>query len=76
VQPEVVQEAHDGSGWDVDHDGTRGDVDVDDGIDRRVVRREPDRLGADEVVGNAQVVEAMPKTCWSISRTASNGTAG
>jgi len=57
--PEVVQQADDGSGRDLDHDRTLGDVDVDEGIDRRVVGREPDRLGADEVVGDAQVVEGI-----------------
>jgi hypothetical protein len=57
--PEVVQQADDGSGRDLDHDRTLGDVDVDEGVDRRVVGREPDRLGADEVVGDAQVVEGI-----------------
>jgi hypothetical protein len=42
-----------GSGRDLDHDWGLGDIDVDDGVDRRVVRREPDRLGVDEAVGNA-----------------------
>jgi hypothetical protein len=51
--PEVVQETDDGSGWHIDHDWTLGDIDVNDGVDRRVVGREPHRLGPDEFVGDA-----------------------
>jgi hypothetical protein len=43
-------------GWDLDRDRLVGQIDVDEGVDRRVVRGQPARLRVNEVVGYPEIV--------------------
>ena len=74
--PEVIDQADDRPGRNLDDDRPLAKIDVHHAVDRGVVGREPDALGVGEVVGDDQIVEIGAQVPLHPDRMDSNETAG